>query len=156
MLIQSLRYHFPARLPEWFMSGWLVAWGMYVGLHPEMFTDGDTAVLFSGLASVVLWTGYPPASVWCLVAISVGFVRAAALFINGAYSRTPIVRLGTSAISAFVVAMIVSGVQQAGVPNLGIVTYSALFLLDLASAYRAASDIPVAEASRVQSVVGRG
>jgi hypothetical protein len=151
MLIQSLKHHFPARLPEWQNAGWLTCWGVYVSLHPGMFTDPETSGIFSGMAALVAWTGMAPAGVWGVCAILVGMVRAAALFINGAYARTPIVRLIASAISAFVISQIVIGLVRSGVPNTGVVTYFWLFLADIASAYRASSDIPVAEANRLKT-----
>lgn len=148
MLIQSLKYHFPARLPEWQNAGWLTCWGVYVALHPQMFSKPESAALFAGLAAITDWTGAPPASVWGLLAVMVGLIRMAALFINGAYTRTPAIRLATSAISAFVLANIVYGMVRSGLANTGIVTYFWLFLADIASAYRAASDIPVAGKNR--------
>lgn len=157
MLIQSLKQHFPARLPEWWMAlFFMIPWGAYTVLHPQMWTDPRLGPLLSGMAGMVAWTGYPPSAVWGLAALFVGSVRAGALFVNGAYHRTPIIRLITSAMSAFLVSQILDGVIKTGVANFGIVTYSTLFLLDLASAYRAASDIPIAEGHRVRSIVGRG
>lgn len=155
MLIQSLKHHFPARLPEWWMAlFFMIPWGVFTVLHPEMWTRAETAPLLAGMADMVKWTGFNPAAVWGLAAIFVGVIRTAALFINGAYHRTPVVRLATSAMSAFLVAQIIAGLLKSGIPTFGIVTYTTLFLLDLASAYRAASDIPIAEAHRVRSTVG--
>jgi hypothetical protein len=85
-------------------------------------------------------------------------LRGFALFINGAYSRSPIIRLLTSALSGSMVLMILLGVIGNGVPSTGIPTYAWLFLLDLASAYHAACDIPPAEHNRLVALqeAGRG
>lgn len=155
MLIQSLKYHFPARLPEWFMAlCFMVPWGIYTILHPHMWEAPATAAMLRGMASMVDWTGYHPSAVWGLAAIIVGLVRAAALFINGAYARTPVVRLLASAVSAFLISQIIAGLIRADIATFGLVTYTTLFLLDVASGYRAASDIPLAQKSRIHAKEG--
>jgi len=149
MLIQSLKQHFPARFPEWLMAGLLTTWGIYVVLHPSLFTAPATAALFAGMAEIVRWTGYEPAGVWGATAMLIGMVRAFALFVNGAYYRTPTIRLATSAMSAALVGFLVYGLTRSDAPNTGLVVYFWLFVCDVASAYRAASDIPVAEQHRI-------
>lgn len=147
MLIQQLRKHFPARFPEWTNSGIMASWGAYVVLHPEIFEQPATRAVLSGLAELT-WFGYPPASFWGLITLLVGVIRACALFINGAYSRTPMIRLATSAASAFVWAQIVIGLWKTGIPNVGLVVYSGLVVIDIVSAYRAGLDTAVAEGER--------
>ncbi|GEM_PF-1298291 len=155
MLIQSLKQHFPARLPEWFMAVFfMIPWGVYTVLHPEMWEAPATKHLLAGMADMATWTGYHPSAIWGLAAILVGMIRAAALFINGAYSRTPAVRLATSAISAFLVSQIILGLIRSNIPTFGIITYTTLFLMDIASAYRAASDLPLAEQNRIHAKEG--
>jgi hypothetical protein len=153
MLIQSLKQHFPARFPEWVNSGILASWGAYVLLHPELFTQEATRHIFAGMAEMV-WVDYPPSVVWGLTAFVVGTIRAVALFINGAYSRTPLVRLATSAVSAFVWAQVVIGLF--GVVNAGLIIYSWLVVIDIASAYRAGVDVAIAEKHRRDSRLRRG
>lgn len=154
MLIQSLKQHFPARFPEWLMSGVMATWGAYVILHPQLFTAPTTAALLAGLASMSDWTGYTPAAVWGLCALVVGLFRAAALFVNGAYARTPIVRLIASFISAFIWTQITIGLMRIEVPNTGLVVYGWLVIADVASAYRASLDVVVAESHRIQAKEG--
>ena len=100
----------------------------------------------------IVCPGAPPSSVWGLVAILVGMIRACALFVNGAYSRTPCIRLGMSALSAFVWAQVVIGLML--VPNMGLIVYSWLVVIDLVSAYRAAMDAAIAERNRKYSRLG--
>lgn len=143
MMIVSLKQHFPARWPEWFMSAELFLWGVYVALHPQLFTNPATRTLLSGLTGMA--GGFPPSAVWGLSAVSMGMCRAAALFINGAYTRTPLIRLLMSFGSAFIWTQVVIGLMKSGVPNTGLTVYAGLVVMDIVSAYRAATDMVFAE-----------
>lgn len=146
MLIVSLKQHFPARWPEWFMSGLSFMWGSYVVLHPEIFTNPATREVLSGMAAM---SGeFPPASLWGLSAVILGMVRGSALFVNGAYTRTPLIRLAMSFASAFIWTQVCVGLLKTGVPNAGIVVYAGLVVMDIVSAYRAATDTVYAEKLR--------
>lgn len=139
MIIVSLKQHFPARLPEWWMSAVLLVWGLYVMTHPHIFTDPATRDLFSGMAAM---TGYlDPARVWGGSAVMIGGVRAVALFINGAYTRTPMIRLCMSFLSAFIWTQVSIGFVNSGVANTGVVVYASMVVLDIMSAYRATTDM---------------
>lgn len=146
MLILSLKQHFPARWPEWFMAGMSFAWGTYVVLHPELFTQDASRQMLSGLAKMA--GGYPPSAVWGLLMVFLGLIRGAALFVNGAYTRTPLIRLIMSFASAFVWTQICIGLVKSGVPNTGIVVYGGWVVMDIVSAYRAANDTVYAEKLR--------
>jgi hypothetical protein len=146
MLILSLKKHFPARWPEWFMAGLLFAWGAYVALHPALFTNPATATVMSGMA--LMAGSLPPAAMWGLSATTVGLIRGSALFINGAYTRTPMIRLIMSFASAFIWTQVVVGLIKSGVPNMGLVVYSGLVVMDIVSACRAAVDTVYAEKLR--------
>ena len=149
MLIVSLKEHFPARFPEWLNSGVLFSWGAYVALHPDLFTNPATAQLFSGLAEMTWGLDYNPAALWGLVGVVVALVRASALFVNGAYTRTPMIRLCMSFASAFIWAQVVIGFMNSGVSNTGLVVYGWLVVADIASAYRAGHDLALAEKQRL-------
>lgn len=158
MLIQQLRKHFPARFPEWINAGIMATWGAYMILHPEMFTQPATRLVLAGLSDV-MWINYPPAAFWGLITLFVGTIRACALFINGAYRRTPLIRMATSAVSAFVWSQVVIGLMKTGIPNVEMVVYAWLVVMDIASAYRAGVDVAIAESQRKQSttrIEGRG
>lgn len=148
MLIVSLKQHFPARLPEWHMAGLTFLWGVYVALHPGLFVQEATRQVFSGMFQMVADLPYPPSVVWGVACILVGGLRLVALFINGAYSRTPLIRLMMSFASAFIWTQVVIGLIKTGVPNTGLVIYSGLVLLDIMSAYRAGVDVVWAEKTR--------
>lgn len=146
MLIVSLKKHFPARWPEWYQSGMLFCWGLYVALHPQMFTNEATRVVLSGLADMA--GSFPPSAVWGFTGVLVGMIRATALFINGSMTRTPLVRLLMSFASAFVWTQVVIGLIKSGVPNTGITVYAGLVIMDIVSAWRAATDTVYAETAR--------
>lgn len=146
MLIVQLKHHFPARWPEWFMSGVSFAWGVYVVFHPEIFVQPETQALFAGMARMA--GSLPPAALWGLSVVILGLVRASALFVNGAYTRTPAIRLCMSFASAFVWTQVFVGLIRSGVPNPSLVVYAGLVVLDIVSAYRAATDTVFAEKVR--------
>lgn len=146
MLIVSLKQHFPARWPEWFMSALLVTWGGYTVLFPEIFTQPATAALVRGMIEMA--GNFPPSAVWGLTALSVGVVRAVALFINGAYTRTPLIRVLMSFASSFIFTQVSIGFLKSGVPNWGLVVYPGLVVMDIVSVYRAATDMVYAEKTR--------
>lgn len=146
MLIVSLKQHFPARWPEWFMSAVSFAWGAYMVLHPELFTQDATRDALSGLAAMA--GNFPPAALWGLSAVILGLIRGAALFVNGAYTRTPLIRLIMSFLSAFVWTQVYIGLWKSGVPNMDLVMYGAMVVMDIVSAYRATTDTMFAEKMR--------
>lgn len=146
MLIVSLKQHFPARIPEWWMSMMLVLWGGYVVFHPELFTSAYTKQMFSGMATMA--GDFSPSGLWGLSAVIIGMVRACALFVNGAYMRTPMIRLFMSFLSAFIWTQVSIGLLKSGVANTGVVVYAGLVMMDIVSAYRAATDMVYAEKVR--------
>lgn len=146
MLIVQLKHHFPARWPEWFMAAMSFAWGMYVSLNPIIFEQPATAAVLAGMKQMA--GSFPPSAVWGLSTIFLGAIRAAALFVNGAYTRTPMIRLGMSFASAFVWTQVFVGLVKTGVPNMGLVVYAGLVVMDIVSAYRAATDTVYAEKVR--------
>jgi hypothetical protein len=147
MLILSLKRHFPARFPEWHNAGILTTWGAYLVVNPEIMTSPATAALWTGLTDMTP-IGYSAAALWGMLALVVGLLRACALFINGAFTRTPMIRLAASFISAFIWTQVVIGLVKTGIPNTGLVVYSWLVVADLVSAYRASCDMVYAEKQR--------
>lgn len=156
MLIVQLKHHFPARWPEWFMSGVSVIWGFYIAMNPDVFTHDATREALAGMAQMA--GGFPPSSLWGLTGVATGMVRAFALFVNGAYTRTPMIRLTMSFASGFVWTQVFIGLLKSGVPNPALVVYAGLVVLDIVSAYRAATDAVFAEKVRydIKRDIGRG
>lgn len=143
-IIKSMKAHFNARAVEWGMAGWAVSWGLMVMLNPEMFANPSTAQQYHGLWNLVSWTGYYPPVVLGILFIIMGMTRGSALLINGFWRRTPLIRLITSAVSAFFITSLMVGVSQ-GEPNLASVNYFFFFLADCMSAKRATEDFLEAE-----------
>lgn len=149
MLIKELRKHFPARAPEWWNAGTMFAWGAYILLNPGIFNNN----IFDGFVAIANgWSDIPDRlaaeRMWGLITVTVGLLRGCALFVNGSYSRTPMIRLVCSAVSAFIWCQVVIGLLQLPVPTTGVVVYCSLMGLDLISAYRAAVDAAIAESTR--------
>lgn len=138
-IITSMKQHFEIRAIEWGMAGWAVMWGLQCLLNPEMFTHPVTGAITTQMLYTVDWIGGDPKVVLGLAVFLIGIFRATALFINGLWTQTPLVRLMTSAVSAFLLLNIVVGLSV-GPPNFGIPTYLSLFFADCFSAYRASRD----------------
>lgn len=148
LFMKSLRQHWPARKSEWFMAAILTTWGAYVWLHPEMFHAPSTQALLSGLAMISASFTIEAALFWGPLCVVVGIGRMIALFINGAWTRTPLIRVAASFVSMFVFTQILIGLWDSGVPNTGLVIYPWFVVADLISAYRAATDAVLAQMQR--------
>lgn len=72
------------RLIEWQFAFMMMVWGLWL-MFPSWITF--TAPQYALLASIA------NEAVWGAFSFSIGFIRAIALYINGSYHRTPIVRL---------------------------------------------------------------
>lgn len=138
----DLKRHFEARATEWFNGLFLMAWGAYVILHPTLF-HGPTGPVWVGLLGII-----DRQEVWGLGAFCAGIIRVVALFINGKWGITPLIRVITSFMSVFVWFWVVVGLVKSGIPNTGIVVYGGLMLSDMYSAFRAAGDAYEAEAMK--------
>ena len=151
MVISTTWQHFQVRFSEWFGAGCLFAWGVYVTLHPAMFTAPGTGVIFRGMVAIM------PQPSWGLMATLVGFVRLAALYVNGHHTRTPSIRLVASFFSAFAWTQIVVGLFNSGVSNTGVVIYTGMIFADIYSAFRASGDVTlVSRRLRVENEGSRG
>lgn len=148
MIIRSLRQHWPARKLEWLMSGFMITWGWYVLLNPQLFTAPETAAVLSGLTSLSDPFTLYPALLWGGTAFTIGLGRGVALFVNGAWTRTPYIRLIASFASMFIITQIIIGLWKSGVPNLGLVVYPWFVIADLLSTYRAGVDAAHAQKQR--------
>lgn len=150
MLIKSLKTHFPARATEWIMSGVLFSWGYYWVTHPQLVTQPETQEVFSGIVRVAEYFGQPPV-VMGVLALLTGFARASALFVNGAVTKTPLVRLLTAFLSAYLWTSICVGLWLSDVPNTGLVVYPWFVFADVVSGYRAGYDLVIAESVAKQA-----
>lgn len=143
MIVKSMKEHFEARAIEWGMAGWATSWGLTALLVPSIFTNPVTGPATKLMYKSVEWMGGEPSVIIGLMVFLTGLLRAAALFINGLWRATPLIRIITSAVSGFVVMNIVIGLAS-GPPNFGVITYTWLFFADCLSASRAARDLRTA------------
>lgn len=140
MILEVVSKNFPARALEWFGGFVMLAWGLYVYTHPTLFTDPRTAPLFRGLADNAWFA--PPNHSWGLFSVCIATARIVALWINGTRPVvTPRVRLAASFASAFVWTQVLVGLLKSGVPNTGLVVYTALIGADIYSAFRTTRDV---------------
>jgi hypothetical protein len=137
----ELKRHFDTRAVEWMSAFMLTAWGSYVILHPGVFS-GPLAPAFTGMSRIA------PQEVWGFTSFLIGFIRIVALFINGQWGLTPIIRVATSFMSVFVWFWLSVGLYLSTVPAPGLVLYLGLMMSDMYSAFRAASDAYEAEAMK--------
>jgi hypothetical protein len=137
----DMKKHFAARQLEWFSAALLWAWGSYVILTPNLF-HGTMAPAFQGLLAIA------DQEYWGYGAFLAGNIRLAALFINGQWGLTPLIRVATSFMSVFVWFWISVGLYLSHTPQTGYIVYGGLLLADMISAFRAASDAYEAEANK--------
>lgn len=129
----EMKRHFEARSSEWLNAAILLLWGSYVVLHPGLF-DGPLSNGFAGMEYLA------SQEVWGLSAFTAGCIRIFALFVNGRWGLTPVIRIVTSFMSILVWFWIAVGIYLAGTPAPGIIIYLGLMVSDIHSAFRAAGD----------------
>lgn len=139
MVILELKKHFPPRAIEWLIGVILVSWGITVILTPGLFTQNHA---YLGLLAMA------PQERWGLYALGVGLVRVLALFINGSWTRTPVIRLVCSFFSAFVWTQVFLGLLNSPVPTTAFAIFPWFIASDIYSAFRAGSDAYVAKMVR--------
>lgn len=149
MMFLALKKHFPSRIQEWFSAIVLTSWGAYVILHPGIFSNPPLKFAMRGLLDLF------DEPVWGLGAFTTGFLGLIALYINGIWTRTPLIRLCVSFARIFFWFWITMGLWRSGVAQLGVVLYPWLMVLDVYSSYRASVDVVEAEAQRrMDKVIG--
>lgn len=137
----EMRKHFAARQMEWFSAVAMFMWGSLLVLMPSLF-NGPVGISFRGMLALA------PQPVWALTTCMAGGTRLVALFINGKWGVTPLIRVLTSFIAVFFWFMIIVGVYLSRVMVPALVLYSCLMISDMISAFRAASDAYEAEANK--------
>jgi hypothetical protein len=130
MIIQRL-HEFPDRAIEWLLGFMLLSWGVILAGNPDIF---QTSKLYAGWQSIL-----GDEFVWGWAAICCGLARLGALFVNGAWSRTPVVRVITSFASMFLWFWVVVGMLRVEVST-GLGIYPWLMFGEAFSVYRASGD----------------
>lgn len=145
----ALKQHFEARALEWFNAFILMLWGSYLILHPNIFS-GPSKPIWDGLAL------FAPQEQWGFGAFIAGTLRLVALFINGKWGLTPIIRVATSFLSVGVWFCVCVGLLRSGIPSPGLAVFAGLMLADMYSAFHAAGDAYEAEAMKRLEQLSRG
>lgn len=131
MAILKLQEHFPLRICDWLVAGFLTTWGLAcLAAQPDVWA----LPVNRELANI------GPQGLWGAAAVALGLVRLAALFINGAVRRTPHVRAGFAFLTMFIWLQLTLGVFSASVPSLSVIVYPWLLLADTFNVFRAAQD----------------
>lgn len=138
-IIRNLKTHFSARAMEWGMAGWAISFGLMILLYPQALISSASQEVMSGLFAVGSRFSDNPLAFTGVVFLTMGLIRASALYVNGAWRQTPLLRMITSGVSATLLMILINSLADT-YPNTGVITYFWLFLADCLSAKRAASD----------------
>lgn len=146
MIIQRL-HEFPDRAIEWLLGFIILTWGLILVANPDIF---ETSWLYAGWKSIL-----GDELIWGWLATFAGFARVTALFVNGAWHRTPAVRVITSFASMFLWFWVVVGMLRVDIST-GLGVYPWMMLGEAFSVYRASGDAFEARQRRlsVRSALG--
>ena len=126
---------YPERLPEWINSMILFGFGLSLALPGETLSIAGYHVLLD--------IGFTDGSLGGLL-LFVGAARLSALYVNGAWRRTPAIRMvgavsGSMVFLGFGIGFSLP-VFSGGIPNTAGITYLILAIWDVAAAYRGGVD----------------
>ena len=123
---------FNDRALEWLCAGFMVTWGLALARSSDAMVWPPP-----GFGN---WPGMT-ATLWASILCGSGLVRIAALYINGRWPRTPVIRTVCASFGLLAWSHL-SWVfaETAGRPAAGIGVYGILALAELYSIYRAAHD----------------
>ena len=135
-LARSGRGEADERALEWLCAGMMVAWGITLAVSGGILDQPGFSAFHRFGASESFWAWMFGGS---------GFARTAALYINGRWPKTPVIRMvcaGFGFVSWSQLAwLFFEGTYLiTGVPGTGIGVYAMLALAELFSIYRAAHD----------------
>lgn len=131
MIIVEFKKHFPPRAIEWLLAALMVSWGASVLLHPGLFEENPVWGYMKIMA---------PQAAWGMYAFCIGLFRAVALFINGAWYRTPQIRIGAAFACCFVWTQILLGLAHSQVDSVLTALIPWFILADIYASYRAGAD----------------
>lgn len=124
------------RTAEWLCAGIMVVWGVTLAINGDTLNQPGFAAFHRFGATQSFWAWMFGGS---------GFARTAALYINGRWPKTPIIRMvcagfGFVSWSQLSWLFLEGTALSTGVPTPGIGVYAVLALAELYSIYRAAHD----------------
>ncbi|MEF2073466.1 hypothetical protein [Consotaella aegiceratis] len=126
-LVSRIWHSICDRLTDWLLTGFTLAWGI------TLAGEGDTFAL-SSFAVIKTWA---PEMAWAVACLIVGFARLALLIINGAWRKSPHLRIAAAlgTIPLWTLLSIGYHLAHSGVP--GDLIYALCALAEIVSAYRA-------------------
>ena len=135
-VITRMLLHLNDRSLEWFSASVMLIWGITLLLPGETLSGPQYAAFNRFGLTEVFWS-------WAFGCI--GMARLVALYINGRWPRSPLIRMAGAifgAVSWMQVSYLLtaSTYMVTGVPNTGMGVYAALAIADLIGVYRAAFD----------------
>lgn len=121
------------RTLEWIAACAILAAGVLLAMPGETFDNSPAYLPFEAVA---------PEHVWAAFAVSVGLTRMVALWINGSWRRSPILRGATSIMGVAFWMLIIALVMHAQLsgPAMSLAAFGALLTIDLISAWRSGRD----------------
>lgn len=145
MILLRLQEHWRIRRSEWLLSLAVLSLGLAWGAHPAMF-DLPT---FSAMRAWLKPQG------WATLAIAVGLVRVAVLYVNGFWRASPHFRAAGAFLSGFVWTSLFLATLASDALGVGVAIWPLFFFFDALSAIDAASDARVSDLKAKQKKVGR-
>lgn len=130
-MLVSLAHHFPQRVTEWLVSGFMISWGLSCLNSPQAAFDHPVYVEIAKIA---------PIHIWGTIAFVIGMARVCALFINGAVQRSPHARALGAFVSNFMWLQLALGAIGADWSGPTTMVYPWLFAADFYNVFRAARD----------------
>ena len=132
MLTVTSRLHktFRERSAEWVQSGICTFWGQVVLLSPGAFARPSYAALSNML----------PEQVWGWLAFLIGLFSLIVLFINGAWRRTPALRMAFSFVRLVIWAGLLMGTLSMDWSSPSMATFAGLLTHELICLYFASRD----------------
>ncbi|GGC68740.1 hypothetical protein [Chelatococcus reniformis] len=132
-MVVDLGKHFAVRASEWGLAGMAAGYGV------ALLWPGDT---FGTSPSYSFMAAIANESTWGLAALTIGLIRLTALFINGTYRRSPLIRAGTAFLCVDLWTAIALGLSagDARAPATGLAIYPVLAALDIWNVYRSMRD----------------
>ena len=123
---------YPDRLIEWLFACLMLSWGAWLCLPMDTFANPQYAAL----------RVLAPAEVWGALSISIATLRMTALWVNGSWRRTPVIRCGCSVLGVvwWLSLVFLAVAASAPHPPAGLTWYPVIAAFELASCWRSAAD----------------
>jgi hypothetical protein len=134
--------HFRIRIFEWALSVIMLLWATILLNEPDIFKHQQSLAYFATLN--------PDTGFWAMVCYAIGGVRLMALWRNGAWTPSPMIRIFTSVLSMLFWLWVSVGLLGADYLSTGLAVYPVLCVTDFISMWNAANDARLSKQARLQ------